>query len=100
MSILIDQCDPFLGIRCRLPLGCKLCFDTVNLVDQFALPGLVLLGQHIEVVARDALRSPVLVHLGKQPVHLRLALLDFGKPRSPFLRLRGASLVTGFQKPF
>ena len=34
----------------------SLPFDAVNVVDQLALLGLVLLRQHIEVAARDALR--------------------------------------------
>ena len=59
--------------------------------------GLVFLRQHIEVVLGNAFGNSVLIHFGKQPINLCLALLSFCKLRCVFLHGSGSFLVSSLQ---
>ena len=85
VGVLTYQFYPLLGVCRGLLLGGELCFQSLNLLSQRLLLGLLLLREHIEVVLRDAACCPVLVHLGEQAVNLGLALFGLGQLVGLFL---------------
>ena len=100
VDILPHQPYPLFSVNGGLRSGFHRFVKLLDFLVQLLLFALILLGQHIEVVLCNASGSPVLVHLGKQPVNLCFSLLGFFQFGCLFLPRRAAFLIAGVEQPF
>ena len=97
VDVLFHQLNPLFSVNSGLNGCIKFGLKFLNLFVQFMLFCLILFGQHIEIVLRNASNRPVLIHFGEQVVHLCLTLCGLFEFGSLFFLGGVAFFVAGIQ---